>query len=61
MISKVSKSKPEGLKDNFALSKEEFKVEIIRNDKVEKSLKDDEIDFSELKKYFDNIEDERFI
>ena len=49
------------LKDSFRLQKEEFKIEIIRNDKVEKSLKDDEIDFSELKKYFDNIEDERFI
>ena len=49
------------LKDSFGPQKEEFTVEIIRNDKVEKSLKDDEIDFSELKKYFDNIEDERFI
>ena len=49
------------LKDSFNPQKEEFTVEIIRNDKVEKSLKDDEIDFSELKKYFDNIEDERFI
>ena len=61
MISKVSKSKPDGLNDNFTLSKEEFKIEVIRDGKVEKSLKDDEIDFSELKKYFDNIEDERFI
>ena len=49
------------LKDSFSPQKEEFTVEIIRNDKVEKSLKDDEIDFSELKKYFDNKEDERFI
>lgn len=49
------------LKDSFSPQKEEFTVEIIRNNKVEKSLKDDEIDFSELKKYFDNIEDERFI
>ena len=49
------------LKDSFSPQKEEFTVEIIRNDKVEESLKDDEIDFSELKKYFDNIEDERFI
>ena len=49
------------LKDSFSLQKEEFTVEIIRNDKVEKSVKDEEIDFSELKKYFDNIEDERFI
>ena len=49
------------LKDSFSPQKEEFTVEIIRNDKVEKSLKDDEIDFSELKKYFDNMEDERFI
>lgn len=49
------------LKDSFSPQKEEFTVEIIRNDKVEKFLKDDEIDFSELKKYFDNIEDERFI
>lgn len=49
------------LKDSFSPQKEEFTVEIIRNDKVEKSLKDDEIDFSELKKYFDNTEDERFI
>ena len=49
------------LKDSFSPQKEEFTVEIIRNDKVEKSLKDDEIDFSEFKKYFDNIEDERFI
>ena len=49
------------LKDSFSPQKEVFTVEIIRNDKVEKSLKDDEIDFSELKKYFDNIEDERFI
>lgn len=49
------------LKDSFSPQKEEFTVEIIRNDKVEKSLKDNEIDFSELKKYFDNIEDERFI
>ena len=49
------------LKVSFSPQKEEFTVEIIRNDKVEKSLKDDEIDFSELKKYFDNIEDERFI
>lgn len=49
------------LRDSFSPQKEEFTVEIIRNDKVEKSLKDDEIDFSELKKYFDNIEDERFI
>lgn len=49
------------LKDSFSPQKEEFTVEVIRNDKVEKSLKDDEIDFSELKKYFDNIEDERFI
>lgn len=49
------------LKDSFSPQKEEFTVEIIRNDKVEKSLKDDEIDFSELKKYFDNIEYERFI
>lgn len=49
------------LKDSFSPQKEEFTIEIIRNDKVEKSLKDDEIDFSELKKYFDNIEDERFI
>lgn len=49
------------LKDSYSPQKEEFTVEIIRNDKVEKSLKDDEIDFSELKKYFDNIEDERFI
>ena len=49
------------LKDSYSPQKEEFTIEIIRNDKVEKSLKDDEIDFSELKKYFDNIEDERFI
>ena len=49
------------LRDSFSPQKEEFTVEIIRNDKVEKSLKDDEIDFSELKKYFDKIEDERFI
>ena len=49
------------LNDSFSPQKEEFTVEIIRNDKVEKSLKDDEIDFSELKKYFDKIEDERFI
>ena len=49
------------LKDSFSPQKEEFTVEIIRNDKVEKSLKDDKIDFSELKKYFDNTEDERFI
>lgn len=49
------------LKDSFSPQKEEFTVEIIRNDKVEKSFKDDEIDFSELKKYFDNTEDERFI
>ena len=49
------------LRDSFSPQKEEFTVEIIRNDKVEKSLKDDEIDFSELKKYFDNIADERFI
>lgn len=49
------------LRDSFSPQKEEFTVEIIRNDKVEKSLKDNEIDFSELKKYFDNIEDERFI
>ena len=61
MISKVSKSKPEGLKDNFALSKEEFKIEVIRDGKVEKSLKDDEIDFSKLKDIFNKIEDERFI
>ena len=51
----------EGLSDNFALSKEEFKVEIIRNDKVEKSITDENIDFSELEKIFNNIEDERFI
>ena len=38
MISKVSKSKPEGLNDNFALSKEEFKIEVIRDGKVEKTL-----------------------
>lgn len=58
MIDNLDKS---CLKDSFSPQKEEFTVEIIRNDKVEKSLKDDEIDFSELKKYFDNIEDERFI
>ena len=49
------------LKDSYSPQKEEFTVEIIRNDKVEKSLKDDEIDLSKIKKYFDNIEDERFI
>ena len=31
MISKVSKSKPDGLNDNFTLSKEEFKIEVIRD------------------------------
>ena len=61
MISKVSKSKPDGLNDNFTLSKEEFKIEVIRDGKVEKSLKDDEIDFSKLKDIFNKIEDERFI
>lgn len=61
MISKVSKSKPDGLNDNFALSKEEFKIEVIRDGKVEKTLENEKVDFSELKKYFDNIEDERFI
>ena len=61
MISKVSKSKPDGLNDNFTLSKEEFKIEVIRDGKVEKTLENEKVDFSELKKYFDNIEDERFI
>ena len=61
MISKVSESKPDGLNDNFALSKEEFKIEVIRDGKVEKTLENEKVDFSELKKYFDNIEDERFI
>lgn len=56
----ISENK-DGLSDNFALSKEEFKVEIIRNNKVEKSIKDENIDFSELEKLFNNIEDERFI
>ena len=53
MISKVSKSKPEGLKDNFALSKEEFKVE--------KTLENEKVDFSKLKDIFNKIEDDRFI
>ena len=57
----TDKSDKSCLKDSFSPQKEEFTVEIIRNDKVEKSLKDDEIDFSELKKYFDKTEDERFI
>ena len=60
MISNVSKSKQEGLNDNFTLNKEEFKVEVIRNEKVEKTLSD-KIDFSELKNIFDKLEDERFI
>lgn len=60
MISNVSKSKPDGLNDNFTLNKEEFKVEVIRNEKVEKTLSD-KIDFSELKNIFDKLEDERFI
>ena len=60
MISNVSKSEQEGLNDNFTLNKEEFKVEVIRNEKVEKTLSD-KIDFSELKNIFDKLEDERFI
>lgn len=57
----ISNDNSDGLSDNFALSKEEFEVEIIRNNKVEKSIKDENIDFSELEKLFNNIEDERFI
>ena len=61
MISKVSKSKPDGLNDNFALSKEEFKIEVIRDGKVEKTLENEKIDFSKLKDIFNKIEDDRFI
>ena len=61
MISKVSKSKPEGLKDNFILSKEEFKIEVIRDGKVEKTLENEKVDFSKLKDIFNKIEDDRFI
>ena len=61
MISKVSKSKPDGLKDNFTLSKEEFQIEVIRDGKVEKTLENEKVDFSKLKDIFNKIEDERFI
>ena len=61
MISKDSKSKTEGLKDNFALSKEEFKIEVIRDGKVEKTLENEKVDFSKLKDIFNKIEDDRFI
>ena len=55
MISKVSKSKPDGLNDNFALSKEEFKIEVIRDGKVEKTLENEKVDFSKLKDIFNKI------
>ena len=61
MISKVSKSKPDGLKDNFTLSQEEFQIEVIRDGKVEKTLENEKVDFSKLKDIFNKIEDERFI
>lgn len=61
MISKVSESKPDGLNDNFALSKEEFKIEVIGDGKVEKTLENEKVDFSKLKDIFNKIEDERFI
>ena len=57
----ISKSKPEGLKDNFALSKEEFKIEVIREKKKKKTLENQKVDFSKLKDIFNKIEDERFI
>ena len=49
------------LKDSFSPQKEEFTVEIIRNDKVEKTLENEKVDFSKLKDIFNKIEDERFI
>lgn len=61
MISKVSKAKLDGLNDNFTLSKEEFKIEVIRDGKVEKTLENEKVDFSKLKDIFNKIEDERFI
>ena len=61
MISDVSKSKPDGLTDNFGISKEEFKIEVIRDGKVEKTLENEKVDFSKLKDIFNKIEDERFI
>lgn len=64
MILDIQKSETEGssgLTDNFGISKEEFTIEVIKNNKVEKTLKDENIDFSELEKLFNNIEDERFI
>ena len=44
-----------------ALSKEEFKIEVIRDGKVEKTLENEKVDFSKLKDIFNKIEDERFI
>ena len=64
MISGIQKSETDGssgLTDNFGISKEEFKIEVIRDGKVEKTLENEKVDFSKLKKYFDNIEDDRFI
>ena len=61
MISKVSKSKPDGLHDNFALSKEEFKIEVIRDGKVEKTLENEKVDFFFFLDIFNKIEDDRFI
>lgn len=67
MISGIQKSETkrsndqEGLSDNFGISKEEFKIEVIRDGKVEKTLENEKVDFSKLKDIFNKIEDERFI
>ena len=64
MISGIQKSETDGssgLTDNFGISKEEFKIEVIRDGKVEKTLENEKVDFSKLKDIFNKIEDERFI
>ena len=64
MISGIQKSETDGssgLTDNFGISKEEFKIEVIRDGKVEKTLENEKVDFSELKDIFNKIEDDRFI
>ena len=64
MISSIQKSETDGssgLTDNFGISKEEFKIEVIRDGKVEKTLENEKVDFSKLKDIFNKIEDDRFI
>ena len=64
MISGIQKSETDGssgLTDNFGISKEEFKIEVIRDGKVEKTLENEKVDFSKLKDIFNKIEDDRFI